>query len=418
MRLNQIAVFAAIALQFACSEPSVPAATISFESVSAGDSHTCGISLDGSAYCWGSNNFAQLGGGASAALESHFYPMLVPGDVTFMAISAGGLHTCALDASGAGYCWGANQYGQLGIDSDLGPEKCRSTPCAASATLVSNTLRFRAIATGWGHTCALTLSGDVYCWGDNGEGQLGNDSIAVSTPTPTRVHLPAGVASIALGAGQWHTCAVSADATAYCWGQNNWGQVGSAAKDTCLTQDGTTQPCSRTPVLAAAGLGLVTIGGGWGHTCALGSDGATYCWGYDGSGQLGVEPDSVSTPCPLRAESKQCSLQPVRAAGNLAFVALTVGGSHSCGLLENGEAYCWGGHRLGQLGDCSLRDYSSVPRPVCGGHRYSLLSAGSGHTCAVAVNHDAYCWGPNDSGELGSATLNAFGPVPVGPPGN
>ena len=418
MRVDQTLAFAAIAIQFACSQPSAPAATISFASVSAGGSHTCGLSTEGRTYCWGSNTFAQLGGGPSTLLESHFYPAVVAGDVAFMAVSAGGLHTCALDASGTAYCWGANQYGQLGIGSDPAPERCRSTPCASTATAVSGALQFRVITAGWGHTCALSRSGDVYCWGDNRQGELGNDSIQLGTSTPTRVPRPGDADFVALGAGQWHTCAVSADGRAYCWGQNNWGQVGPAAKDTCFAQDATKLPCSRTPVLAAAGLALVTIGGGWGHTCALASDGATYCWGYDGSGQLGVEPVSVSMECPLRPESRQCSPQPLRVAGNLAFVALTVGGSHNCGLLENGEAYCWGGHLVGQLGDCSLRDYSAVPRPVCGGHRYILLSAGSGHTCAVAVAHDAYCWGPNDSGELGSGTLTAFGPVPVGPPEN
>src|SRR5438876_932194 len=307
MRVDQTLAFAAIAIQFACSQPSAPAATISFASVSAGGSHTCGLATVGRTYCWGSNTFAQLGGGPSTLLESHFYPAVVAGDVAFMAVSAG---------------------------------------------------------------------------------------------------------------GQCDTSAESADGRAYCWGQNNWGQVGPAAKDTCFAQDATKLPCSRTPVLAAAGLALVTIGGGWGHTCALASDGATYCWGYDGSGQLGVEPGSVSMECPLRPESKQCSPQPLRVAGNLAFVALTVGGSHNCGVLGYGEAECWGGHLIGQLGDCSLRDYSAVPRPVCGGHHYVLLSAGSGHTCGVAVDHDAYCWGPNDSGELGSGTLTAFGPVPVGPPEN
>src|SRR5947199_6522750 len=112
MRVDQTLAFAAIAVQFACSQPDGPGATISFASVSAGGSHTCGLSTEGRTYCWGSNTFAQLGGGPSTLLESHFYPAVVAGDVAFMAVSAGGLHTCALDASGTAYCWGANQYGR------------------------------------------------------------------------------------------------------------------------------------------------------------------------------------------------------------------------------------------------------------------------------------------------------------------
>src|SRR5947199_5813563 len=183
MRVDQTIAVPSIAIQFASSQPSPHAATISFPSLSAGGSHTCGLSTEGRTYCWGSNTFAQLGGGPSTLLESHFYPAVVAGDVAFMAVSAGGLHTCALDASGTAYCWGANQYGQLGIGSDPAPERCRSTPCASTATAVSGALQFRVITAGWGHTCALSRSGDVYCWGDNRHGEPGTDSHDVGTAT-------------------------------------------------------------------------------------------------------------------------------------------------------------------------------------------------------------------------------------------
>ena len=401
---------------FACLEPSAPSAPIRFASLSAGYFHTCGLAVGGKAYCWGGNQSAQLGGGPSAPLVDRFYPLAVAGEDSFASLTAGWLHTCALDDGGIAYCWGANQYGQLGTGSAAGPQRCGSLACASSPTLVSTQLQFREIVSGSGHTCALSTTGTVFCWGDNHDGQVGNDSVAAATSTPTLVHPPTGVTFVTLGAGQWHTCALTSDGQAYCWGQNNWGQVGPAARDTCRAEGGTSHPCSRTPVLVAQGLAFVAIGGGWGHTCALAADGPTYCWGYNGSGQLGVEPDSTTMECPLRPESKRCSAEPVRASGARTFVALTVGGSHNCGLLASGEAYCWGGHLVGQLGDCSLRDYSALPRAVCGGHRFTMLSAGSGHTCAVAVDQTAYCWGPNDSGQLGSGSLTAFGPVPVAPP--
>jgi alpha-tubulin suppressor-like RCC1 family protein len=419
MRVFEAVTLATIAaVTFACGEATAPAEPISFVSLNAGYSHTCGLAVDGQSYCWGSNAYAQLGGGPKTPLLDHLFPLAVTGGVTLTALFPGGLHTCALDAAGTAYCWGANQYGQLATDPGHAQETCRSLPCVSSPTATSNALQFLIIAAGMGHTCALTGAGTVYCWGDNHDGQLGDDSIGPVTSSPTRVKAPNGVTFVALGAGQRHTCALSADGQAYCWGQNNWGQVGPAAKDACVGEGGITDPCSKTPVLAGEGLTFVTIGGGWGHTCALVADGATYCWGYDGSGQLGVEPDSVTTECPFLPSSHRCSLQAVRVSGDLALVALAVGGTHNCGLLASGEAYCWGGHLVGQLGDCSVRDYSSLPRPVCGHHRYVTLSAGSGHTCAIALDHRGYCWGPNDSGQLGSGTLTAFGPVPVGPPTN
>ncbi len=409
-----LAIAAMVAFGFACGEPSAPAKPISFASISAGYAHTCGISIDGAAYCWGSNNHAQLGGGPRAPLDSYFYPAAISGEVSFTALSGGGLHTCGLDAGGTAYCWGASQYGQVGAKAT---ESCFALPCASSPVPILDVPAFRMIAAGYSHTCALSSTGDIYCWGDNHYGQLGNDSVDATTWTPRQVPRPGTAEFVGLDAGQWHTCGVSSDGQAYCWGLNDWGQVGAAAKDTCLSEDAVSHhPCSRTPVLAASGLTLLAIGAGWGHTCGLTTSGATYCWGYDGSGQLGIEPDSVATECPVQPASKRCGLTPVRVSGDLAFVSLTVGGSHNCGLLATGEAYCWGGHLLGQLGDCSLRDFSSLPRPVCGGHLFAMLSAGSGHTCAIDLNQKAFCWGPNDSGQLGSGSLNAFGPVPVGSP--
>src|SRR5437667_10311598 len=108
MRVDQTLAFAAIAIQFACSQPSAPAATISFASVSAGGSHTCGLATEGRTYCWGRNTFAQLGGGPSTLLESPFYPAVAARDVAFMAVSAGGPHTCARAASETAYRGGAH----------------------------------------------------------------------------------------------------------------------------------------------------------------------------------------------------------------------------------------------------------------------------------------------------------------------
>ncbi len=216
-----------------------------------------------------------------------------------------------------------------------------------------------------------------------------------------------------MSAGNSHTCALAEGGQAYCWGGNGLAQVGPSATDTCFRADGRADSCSATPVRAAQGLMFQAIAASAAHTCGLATDGAVYCWGYGGSGLLGVEPDAVAGECPGTSLGT-CSLSPIRVSGDLAFVSLTGGGS-SCGLTEDERAYCWGTNLLGQLGDCSTREYSSLPQPVCGDHRFTLLEAGGGHACGLTADGAAFCWGRNDSGQLGAGTHGSvvYGPVKV-----
>lgn len=210
----------------------------------------------------------------------------------------------------------------------------------------------------------------MYCWGANSSGQLGSGRSGSNASDPTPIAVD-GLKFVTVSAGQSHTCALTEDGQAYCWGENRMAQVGPLGADTCLREDATPFSCSAAPVPAADGLRFATIGAAVWHTCGLTTDGAAYCWGHGDSGRLGVEPDSVADDCPL-SNSANCSLSAVRVSGGLTFVSLTVGGNHACGLTEEGQTYCWGSHLLGQLGDCSLRLYSSV---VSGGPRLTDVAA-------------------------------------------
>lgn len=166
-------------LAASCVENTGPAGQqLRWASISAAGFHTCALSVDGSAYCWGSNNYAQLGGGPTIPLWSHFRPIAVADGLAFAAVTAGGLHTCALAPDGRAYCWGRNVYGQLGTGSAEGPTVCRTSPCAAAPTPVASELEFRAMSAGRDHTCALSRAGGVYCWGANYAGQLGTNGPA------------------------------------------------------------------------------------------------------------------------------------------------------------------------------------------------------------------------------------------------
>src|SRR2546428_5412249 len=140
-----------------------PAAPLTFTVVSAGGHHTCGVTADGAAYCWGKNAFGQLGDGTMTSRSS---PVLVAGGVAFTAVSVGYDHTCGVTSAGAAYCWGFNGDGQLGDGT--------ATLGRLNPVRVRGGVDFATVSAGTHHTCGLTAAGAAYCWGYNGEGQLGD----------------------------------------------------------------------------------------------------------------------------------------------------------------------------------------------------------------------------------------------------
>lgn len=389
---------------------------VDYALVSAGGVFSCGLSREGQAFCWGNNRSAQLGAGPAAPLINFFHPVPVAGSHRFTSIAAGGTHACALDAAGAPYCWGSDFFGQLGLGAQGAPNACRGSPCAASPIRVSGDRRFRSVHARETHTCGLTPEGDVYCWGGNRSGQLGTGQFGDPITAPTRVRTDESVRFVQVSLGRSHTCALSDEGRLYCWGSNEWGQLGAETEALC--GEGPPGACSTMPLHAAGGLEFRAVSAGVHHTCGLTDDGAVYCWGLNDSGTLGVPPDSTIEPCGARTEPWTCSAEPVRVSGDVTFEFLSAGGWHTCGLTVGGDGHCWGWNMVGTLGDCTARGWISEPVPMCGGRRFVHLDGGVTHHCGVSVDGVAYCWGGNDSGELGSTTLAAFGPVRVVRPRN
>jgi alpha-tubulin suppressor-like RCC1 family protein len=187
--------------------------TLVFRSISAGDSHTCGVTTTGSAYCWGEGAQGQLGNGTGIFSDA---PVLVNGSNSFMTISAGRAHTCAVDTAGSVLCWGDNSFGQLGTGVAGG---LQPTPIA-----VTGASGFSAISAGDDHTCGISSS-QVTCWGRSDFGQVGDGTVSshnVASPS-----VVAGLSATSISAGQKHTCAMSTAGQAMCWGSNNWGALGN-----------------------------------------------------------------------------------------------------------------------------------------------------------------------------------------------
>jgi len=233
--------------------------------ISAGISHTCALTSSGAAKCWGSGQYGKLGNGGTGNAPT-------PVDVSGMssgvvAISAGDQHTCALTSSGAAKCWGEGRNGYLGN----GGTGMSSTPVDVSG-LSSGVV---AISAGSAQTCALTSSGAVKCWGDGNMGELGNGGTSTSL-TPVDVSgMSSGV--VAISSGNVHTCAVTSSGAVKCWGAGNSGQLGNGGTG-----------IASTPVdVSGMSSGVVAISAGMSHTCALTSSGAAKCWGQGMSGQLG-----------------------------------------------------------------------------------------------------------------------------------
>jgi alpha-tubulin suppressor-like RCC1 family protein len=366
---------------FSATAEAVPSNALT--AIHTGHAHTCGLTASGAAYCWGLNENGQLGNGT---LVNSTTPVSVSGGLSFSVLALGVYHTCGLTGSGAAYCWGGNDYGQLGTGSN--------TP-SLTPVPVSGDLSFRTLVAGE-HNCGLTTAGAAFCWGRNEDGQLGNGSFNNSR-IPAAVS--GGLTFSALATGIYHTCGLTAGGAAYCWGWNANGQLGNGYFGLDETRS--------TPVAVVGGLTFSALAAGFGwHSCALTNTGAAYCWGNNLDGQVGNGFDG-----------DWAIVAPVAVSGSYSFSVVVTGAFHTCGLTTIETDYCWGDDHWGELGDssgtCETCE-SSTPVAVYGAFRFRTLSGGGGHTCGIARDGPAYCWGLNEYGQLGNGTtVNQSAPVGV-----
>ena len=300
-------------------------------------------------------------------------------------INAGGNHTCAIK-SGELWCWGYNLYGQLGD----GTITTRLVPTLAP-TMTSGVTQ---VSAGNSHTCAIK-SGALYCWGRNTSGQLGDGTTSLSS-VPTQVtDMDSGVTEVS--AGYFHTCAIKSGAL-FCWGRNNVGQLG----DGNTTNFSVSVP---TPVPTMTS-GVTQVSAGYIHTCAIKS-GELWCWGYNQYGRLGDGTTSLSS-VPTLTSVPNPETRTVYAFGT--------GHSHNCfkiistedsdspdsDLSSIEELYCWGNNRYGQFGD-GTRVQKNTITLIEGMSDVKQISAGAEHTCAIQ-DGKLYCWGLSSYGQLGGGT--------------
>ncbi|HWO87852.1 MAG TPA: hypothetical protein VNL98_01750 [Gemmatimonadales bacterium] len=380
----------------------------SFRQIAVGASHTCALTWRGEAWCWGSNGYGQLGIG-SADHQAHRSAERAAPHLVLQSIAAGRAHTCGLDTAGAAWCWGHNENGQIGAE---GPDaQCRTPdgtePCRPAPARVGGGRSFVAIAVGSTFSCGLDGAGTAWCWGGNrfqqhsvlgtrdpgtcsetvaGEGGGEEASFPCGARSPVQV---AGAPRlVAIRSGWTHSCGLGADGSAYCWGSNQHGELGSGGAGRI---DGA--------VRVAGAPALVSVEPGSRHTCGLARDGAIWCWGSNESGALGV--DSTAESCasdsgggaPLRRVP--CALRPVRVQSTTYFRFLETGPLLSCALDRDGAAHCWPSR------DARGNLTGRRPEPYAMGR--PLVSISTGYvTCGLDRNGIAVCRGWNDGGQLGA----------------
>jgi len=366
------------------------AGALSFYQVSGGDGHTCGVTTDSLAYCWGYNESGQLGTGTVGGPEScagavgpfacSTRPVAVVGGHRFRAVSAGGHNTCGITGDFRLYCWGAGSQVGDGTSTD------RPRPVA-----IGGSIRFRGVDVGDFHTCGLSQADNrAYCWGLNPFGELGDGTLE-SRLSPVAVRL--GLRFHQLSVGQWHSCGATTSGPAYCWGRNREGQLGDSTNVRQRTR----------PSRVVGPTDFRQIDAGGDHTCAVTTAHTAWCWGDGRDGEIGNG----------RA---YLSFWPRAVAGGLSFGRVSAGHFFSCGETTTNRVYCWGSNSLGELGDGTGIDRLR-PVQVAGGLFFSQMNAGDWHACARTPSGAAYCWGYGFFGALGNGSSgfgsNALAPTAV-----
>lgn len=329
--------------------PNVPSITPSL--ISVGDQHACAVRA-GTVWCWGNNDYGQLGNGTKV---SSLTAIAVQGLSNVAAVAAGGQHTCALTADGDVYCWGNNVQGSLGIGSFTASLKPVVVPTSDKIIAIS-VKNYRS--------CALDITGIVACWGQ------GN-------PFPSGVQGTGNIKSISTG--ELHTCAVTTEGAAKCWGANFDGQVGMGFSGL--------GPNSAYPV-AGLSEGVASVSSSKAYSFALLSNGTLQCWGR----------------CPVGPVSIGPAYSPVVISTTSNVAELSAGGSFICTILSNGAAQCFGSNWSGELGNETLTASNTLVNVSGLSSGVVAISAGTASACALTNEGSIKCWGSNWSGQLGNGT--------------
>ncbi|WP_420128649.1 PKD domain-containing protein [Longimicrobium sp.] len=348
-----------------------------WQQMSSGFGNACGLVVDGRAFCWGRSYEGALGYGGKRNFTD---PVAVAGGHRFTTISTAG-HSCAVTNNHDAYCWGSNDVGQIGAPPTVIVEgkPIGNTRHNPAPSLVLGGISWKTVDVGPGFSCGLSRDGEPYCWGGNGDGQLGTGS---NQDRGAPAAVMGGHVFTSIVAGTAHACGLKSNGEVWCWGNNRYRALGTASAETCGPEY-MRYDCALVPVRADTEVPFVALDAGGDFTCALSASGVAYCWGRtliiasDDSNP----PLSVPVPTPVPTDER--------------FAKVFAGGSQVCGLRQDGQAFCWGSG--------TINPYGGVTE-VAPGFRWRELRPGhNAFRCgATLATGEGYCWGQENTGQLGN----------------
>jgi alpha-tubulin suppressor-like RCC1 family protein len=333
------------------SQGAIPTGVV-LKSIDADQYTVCAIGSNESSYCWGSDVDGVLGNG-DVSYQNSLVPSLVlkgaiPANVTLKSISVGSNYACGVGTNNKVYCWGSNVYGQLGNGESS--NNYYNTPVAVSDGEIPPTTKLLSVSAGAVTTCATGSDGEVYCWGSNSGGMLGNGTSGGVSVTPVLVSqgsVPAPVSLVSVVNGTTASCALGNDGNSYCWGQgyllgnNNNFTIQSSPAPVTQTSSGVFNS------IVTTSLGVI---------CGINNSGAAYCWGSaSAQGQLGNGTTNTS--------GIPVAVLPGQVPIGTTFTSIAAGYA-TCGIGTNYFAYCWGDNLSGSIGNNTTTN-SSTAVAVC-----------------------------------------------------
>ncbi len=350
-------------------------------SVSAGSLHTCGVRDDHTLWCWGTDFGGKLGIGGDGELsdsEIRHSPELVvaDADLGWETVAAGHFHTCAIDEHGRLWCWGWRWSQALGLPEDELGEFGDGVDFSVPELIDDR--NWRDISVAGNSSCALRAAdASLWCWGDNDRGQLGlgNDMVGETQYEPEQVSVGGGGQIRMVSMGRYHSCAImDGNSTLWCWGSGIYGQLGR----------GDLEDASE-PVRVGSGTDWSEVAIGVRHSCALRGDGQLECFGVRSYTQL----------------------EPAPVVGGAEVQEIAAGGEHGCAVDEDGSIWCWGRGDEGKLGVGDTDDYDS-PQPIDADGAWSAVATSRYHSCAIEEDGSLWCWGRAINGQVGEGNDDDF----------
>ena len=362
-------------------ESLVSASAAGFGTGSPFPGYMCGRTSQNNVWCWGSNGYGVLGDGTT---NDNYSPQEVSGLSNVIQISAGYTHACAVVDAGQNTgqgtisCWGNNSQGQAGSTG--------GGTVLSPASINGSISNFTQVSAGFELSCALTSTGEVYCWGAGSYGQLGNNATS-DTDTPVRVQNLPDIRqdpAVQVTAGVETACARTSRGSIYCWGNNNRGQMANGSSSGIQQTAIAIPNPSRVNSWTDVDINVYTI-------CAVADDATVYCWGENDDGQAGTGTDPTTSPVRINTP----------AGSALSGISeVSAGFKHSCAR-SSSNVFCWGKNDNGELGN-GTTNQSSTAVEVVNLSDPTQLTTSAEYSCAMRAAGGLVCWGSNDDGNFGT----------------